>query len=136
MKIYFAGSIRAGREDAELYAKIITLLQNHAEVVTEHIGSASLSEQGEVEKKDSFIRRRDLEWLESSDLVVAEVTRPSLGVGYELCYAEARNIPVLCLFRPGEKLLSAIIRGNDYFEVFEYSTIEDLEQFIPSRLAP
>lgn len=134
MKIYFAGSIRAGRDDAELYAKIIKLLQESAEVVTEHIGSAALSAQGEVEKTDEFIRRRDLEWLESSDLVVAEVTHPSLGVGYELAYAEARNIPVLCLFRPGQRLLSAIVRGNSYFDIVDYESFEDLVDIIPDKL--
>ncbi|GFO16491.1 2'-deoxynucleoside 5'-phosphate n-hydrolase 1 [Plakobranchus ocellatus] len=52
----------------------------------------------------------------SSDLshsgVVAEVTQPSLGVGYELGRAVAWNIPILCLFRPSEgKSLSCMIRG-------------------------
>lgn len=33
-------------------------------------------------------------------MVVAEVTQPSLGVGYELGRAVALHKPVLCLFRP------------------------------------
>ena len=33
-------------------------------------------------------------------VVVAEVTQPSLGVGYELGRAKAMNKKILCLFRP------------------------------------
>lgn len=33
-------------------------------------------------------------------MVVAEVTQPSLGVGYELGWAVALGKPILCLFRP------------------------------------
>uniref|UniRef100_A0A4W2F8K6 2'-deoxynucleoside 5'-phosphate N-hydrolase 1 n=1 Tax=Bos indicus x Bos taurus TaxID=30522 RepID=A0A4W2F8K6_BOBOX len=42
----------------------------------------------------------DLAWLQQADVVVAEVTQPSLGVGYELGRAVALHKPVLCLFRP------------------------------------
>ena len=43
MKIYFAGSIRGGRGDAEIYAQIIEFLQGYGEVLTEHIGDTSLT---------------------------------------------------------------------------------------------
>ena len=47
-KIYFAGSIRGGRIDAELYARLIKYMQKTAVVLTEHIGSPHLNllEQG------------------------------------------------------------------------------------------
>ncbi len=35
-----------------------------------------------------------------SDIIVAEVTQPSLGVGYELGRAVAMKKPILCLYRP------------------------------------
>ena len=41
MKIYFAGSIRGGREDAKLYKKIIHHISCHGEVITEHVGNDS-----------------------------------------------------------------------------------------------
>ncbi|KAB0337781.1 hypothetical protein FD755_025470, partial [Muntiacus reevesi] len=49
---------------------------------------------------DRLIHDRDLAWLQQADAVVAEVTQPSLGVGYELGRAVALHKPVLCLFRP------------------------------------
>ncbi|KAJ0067282.1 hypothetical protein NL108_015797, partial [Boleophthalmus pectinirostris] len=52
------------------------------------------------ESGDKQIHDRDLDWLRQSHVVVAEVTQPSLGVGYELGRAKDLNKPVLCLFRP------------------------------------
>ena len=49
---------------------------------------------------DSEILERDMEWLSQSQVVVAEVTQPSLGVGFEIARAITLNKPVLCLFRP------------------------------------
>uniref|UniRef100_A0A3B5L494 2'-deoxynucleoside 5'-phosphate N-hydrolase 1 n=1 Tax=Xiphophorus couchianus TaxID=32473 RepID=A0A3B5L494_9TELE len=62
---------------------------------------------------DRAIHDRDLAWLQQSDVVVAEVTQPSLGVGYELGRAvDMKEKKVLCLFRPSSgRALSAMIRG-------------------------
>lgn len=46
LRIYFAGSIRGGREDAQLYHRIIGLLQRYGTVLTEHVGDPSLVESG------------------------------------------------------------------------------------------
>ena len=88
MKIYFAGSIRGGRDDRQLYADIIKLLRNHGEVLTEHVGNDALSSYGEQHFTNEYIYNRDVEWLMSADVVIAEVTTPSLGVGYEIAKAE------------------------------------------------
>uniref|UniRef100_A0A673T5T4 2'-deoxynucleoside 5'-phosphate N-hydrolase 1 n=1 Tax=Suricata suricatta TaxID=37032 RepID=A0A673T5T4_SURSU len=57
-------------------------------------------------------------------VVVAEVTQPSLGVGYELGRAVALNKRILCLFRPQSgRVLSAMIRGaadGSRFQVLDY----------------
>ena len=87
MKIYFAGSIRGGREDAALYQEIIQYLGNFGTVLTEHIGDESLTAGGEHALSDQEIFRRDMDWLISADLIVAEVTSPSLGVGFEIASA-------------------------------------------------
>jgi nucleoside 2-deoxyribosyltransferase len=128
MKIYFAGSITGGRGDKEIYLKIITLLQEYGQVLTEHVGDADLSHMGEMKEKE-FIFNRDMDWLRASDVVVAEVTTPSLGVGYEIGLAETLNKKVLCLYRElPEKSLSAMVRGNKLFKIKEYKTIEDLPE--------
>lgn len=74
---------------------------------------------------DSFIYKRDMCWLRKSAAVVAEVTQPSLGVGYELGQAEAMGIPVLCLYRPSPgKRLSAMLTGNPAMTIVEYGDAE------------
>ncbi|KAL4220717.1 2'-deoxynucleoside 5'-phosphate N-hydrolase 1 [Mactra antiquata] len=113
MKIYFCGSIRAGRQDAELYGRLIDLLKQYGSVLTEHVGFKEL-EKSEKTLTDKFIHDRDIDWLKECNVVVAEVTQPSLGVGYEIGRAVAMDKKILCLFRPSpDKRLSAMISGAD-----------------------
>jgi len=122
MKIYFAGSIRAGRDDAELYRRIIEHLRKYGQVLTEHVGDPNLSAEGQDGPSDKYIHDRDVAWLLSADAVVAEVTVPSLGVGYELATAVREGIPAAALFRTdGGKRLSAMIAGCGGVKVIEYS---------------
>ena len=126
--IYFAGSIRGGRNNQALYLKIIDHLRQYGTVLTEHIGDAQLTASGETGPSDSYIFERDMDWLRSSEIIVAEVTTPSLGVGYELGMAEALGKKVLCLYRKSEgKRLSAMIGGNDFYDIFEYEDLEELK---------
>ena len=127
MKIYFAGSIRGGRDDQKLYFSIISELQKYGTVLTEHIGNKELTGLGEVTRTDKEIFERDMEWVREADLIVAEVSTPSLGVGYELGQAEAMNKQVLCLYRETEgKRLSAMVSGNNYFNIKKYKNLEDV----------
>ena len=135
MKIYFAGSIRGGREDRRLYLQIINYLKKYNEVLTEHIGDESINDLGEKGNKDTYIYKRDMEWLKQCDLVIAEVTTPSLGVGYEIGRAIQFNKKVLCLYRYIEnKKLSAMLAGNRKIKVIYYKGFEDLKEKIQSFL--
>ena len=130
MKIYFAGSIRGGREDQALYAQIIDLLSEYGTVLTEHIGDHLLGHQGETYPSDQEIYERDMHWLQEADLVVAEVTTPSLGVGYEIGKAEDSK-PVLCLYRQEkDKRLSAMLLGNANLSIKTYRDLEEVKKVI------
>jgi nucleoside 2-deoxyribosyltransferase len=136
MKIYFAGSIRGGRDDQELYFSIIRELQKYGTVLTEHVGDKFLTGHGEVGLTDSQIFERDMAWVRESDVVVAEVTSPSLGVGYELGQAEAMGKKTICLYRTVEgRRLSAMIAGNSYFKLCAYATIDDVVAHLAKELA-
>tara|TARA_Y100000590_G_scaffold380092_1_gene448171 strand:+ start:462 stop:887 length:426 start_codon:yes stop_codon:yes gene_type:complete len=133
MKIYFAGSIRGGREDAKLYEKIINHISLHGEVLTEHVGNDALTQKGENNNPDAFIYERDMAWLSLADIVIAEVSTPSLGVGYELGVAEALKKPVLCLYRQEDKKqLSAMIKGNKFFLCKNYTDLPTAKSIINS----
>ena len=129
MKIYFAGSIRGGRDDAEIYAQIIEFLQGYGEVLTEHVGSHELMDKGESRLSDKEIHDRDIDWLLESDLMVAEVTNPSLGVGYEIGRAIEREKKVICLYRnTSSKNISAMINGNENIDMLRYNDFEEVTQ--------
>ena len=128
MKIYFAGSISGGRHDAALYLEIIELLKNYGVVLTEHVGDQGLESMGEDGRVDHYIHDRDMDWLLQSDVIVAEVTTPSLGVGYEIGRAIENGIETICLYRPQEnKRLSAMIAGSDGVKLIEYESVDDLK---------
>ena len=135
MKIYFAGSIRGGREDAALYLQIIEYLKTFGEVLTEHIGDPNLSDVGDDGPTDRYIHDRDLEWLQSSDVLVAEVTTVSMGVGYEIGRAVESGKRVLCLFRPDSgKNLSAMISGCPGLKLVNYNNLNDVQKMISEFL--
>ena len=122
-RIYFAGSIRGGREDADWYDALIVALAARASVLTEHVADPERADSG---RSDREIYERDVAWLGSADAVVAEVTVPSMGVGYELGLAEALGKPVLCLYRTdAEHRLSAMVGGNDRFNVATYRSVDE-----------
>ncbi|MEN4240330.1 nucleoside 2-deoxyribosyltransferase [Serratia marcescens] len=133
--IYFAGSIRAGRDDVPTYAKLINKLQKYGKVLTEHVGDYQLSVGGQSFLSDNCIHDRDLYWLRNSQVLVAEVTTPSLGVGYEIASAVNWRIPVITLYKRGEKSVSAMISGSDGCRHFEYENIEEAYRIIEKEMA-
>ena len=133
IKIYFAGSIRGGRIDADLYRRMIEYMRKTTTVLTEHIGSPDLNllEQG---KKDIEIYEEDIAWLRESDVVISECTCPSLGVGYELGYAERIGKPCHIFYDRNKAQLSAMLTGNAYFHIHPYEHEEEIYSIIDKIL--
>ncbi len=125
-KIYFAGSIRGGRVDADLYRRIIQFMQQTDTVLTEHVGSSNLILNEQGRERDAHIYDQDTAWLRQSDLLIAECTCPSLGVGYELAYAEHHGIPCHIFYDKTKAQLSAMLTGNPYFHIHPYESEEQI----------
>ena len=135
MRIYFAGSIRAGRQDVSVYNELIKYIKNYGEVLTEYIGDKSITENGEegIDNKltDEQIHDRDLEWILKADVLMAEVSTPSLGVGYEIRFAIENGKKVLCLYNLDEgKKLSAMISGSKKIKKGKYNSITEAKKII------
>ena len=130
MKIYFAGSISGGRNDQEIYSEIIEFLKEKGHnVLTEHISDKNLSSYGETNLTREDIYLRDVEWIKESDILIAEVTQVSLGVGYEIGFAESIDKKIICLYREKEgKTLSAMIGGNKKIKIIRYTQIDKLKE--------
>ena len=118
--VYLAGSIRGGREDAAVYKRMIDYINKTDIVLTEHIGLGNLSVMTRTKEDDVHIYERDTEWIRVSDVLIAECTSPSHGVGYELAYAEARNIPVHIFYDKSRANVSAMLNGNTRFKLYPY----------------
>lgn len=136
-RIYFAASIRAGRGNLDMFVKIIKVLRNFGEVLTEHVGDPGLT-ASETGVSDTDIHGQDLAWLVQSDVVVAEVSTPSLGVGYEIGRAIENGKQIIVLHRSGASHLSAMIAGAPGVHVISYSDDEDaltqLRKVVPEHL--
>ncbi len=137
MKIYFAGSIRGGREYVAVFQQIISYLRKYGTILTEHVADMSISSYGEIKPTDDVKRRdgeiyeRDISWIHESDIVVAEISTPSLGVGYEIGYAEAKGKPIVaCYHSSAEKRASAMIAGNRAITYISYDTVEQLFELL------
>ena len=127
-KIYFAAAIRGGRSDVDLYKELIDHMQEKHRVLTEHIGRKDYLETNK--QTDVEIYTQDTNWILESDVLIAECTVTSLGVGYELGFAEAHHKPIHVLYRPEVTHLSAMITGNSYNHVYPYSTKEEAFEII------
>ena len=133
-KIYFAGSIRGGRVDAALYRRMIAYMREADTVLTEHVGDLSLSPLEDGDDHDREIYAQDTAWIRECDLLIGECTCPSLGVGYELAYAERFGKPCHIFYDSGKGRLSAMLAGNDAFHVHPYQSEEALFQALAEIL--
>lgn len=121
--IYFSGSISSGRGDVALYRRIVAVLEGAGHrVLAGSVTAEGIGEDGDPMAAEEVFER-DLGWISEAGLVVAEVSLPSTGVGYEIAAARYRfGIPVICLWRPAyTKRCSAMVGGDAGVEMIEYS---------------
>ena len=111
VKIYFAGAISAGRDRQPLYRAMVDYLHDlGADVLSAHVAAADVL-AGESTMADEQIFRRNMEFINTSHGLVAEVTTPSLGVGFEIAEALRRRKPTICLCQRGT-FLTRMLTGN------------------------
>ena len=137
LTIYFGGAISGGRADVAHYREIIAALEADGHrvlagaVAAEHVGDSGES----LESRAIF--DRDIAWLSEADVLVAEVSMPSTGVGYEIAAARYRfDIPVICLYRPAyTKCCTAMVGGDRGVELIEYSDAAEMLSRLRAALA-
>ena len=136
MNIYFACSITGGRQDELVYQKLVAALQE----VGHHVPTALLASpevmplEGVVSAQDVY--GRDVAWITGCDLLLAEISTPSHGVGYEIGYALGLGKRVLCLHRQGRKISKMILGNPDpRLTVRAYTTPEEAVHLLNAYLA-
>ena len=126
MDLYFSCSLTGGRQDQPVYAAMVA----HLQVLGHRVLTAHLAAVGVMTADDEVsplaIFERDTAWLRACDAVIAEVSTPSHGVGFEIAYALGRGKPVLCLARADvrvSKMLTGIRQAG-----FDFSTYRNPDE--------
>ncbi len=132
-KVFFSCSMRGGYRrvaQAEL-RKIPDIIEALGmEVISRHQTDENFVKT-ESGLTDQAIHDRDYRWLQKADLVIAEITNPSLGVGAEIADAVNLGISVLAVYkREYEGEISAYIRGKPGVVCRAYSDYEELREII------
>ena len=113
MNIYFACSITGGREFESVYQELVAaLLADGHEIPTSHLAQSEVMDQERVIAPRE-VYERDANWIKDCDVLVAEVSVPSHGVGYEIGFALNLGKPVFCLHHRDKKV-SKMITGNPH----------------------
>jgi len=123
MKAYFTAALRGKKELGENYSKIVELLKLKGfTVVADHIMEEGIeqkiSQQTPEEKHKVY--KHLLDKIKSADLLVAEISTPSISVGHEISYALEMSKPVVVLHTKG--LTSSLLEGldDDKLQLVEY----------------
>ena len=108
-------------------------LEEFGNVWTKHVGELKSKSEKSVN-----VYARDITWLDNSDVLVAEITVPSIGVGMEIEHAirMERKIPILCLFDMNSmKPLTRMVIDCPYVTTFGYPDIESAKTVISKNKA-
>ena len=119
MNIYFSGSIYGGRQKLESYKKLVKELAKFGNVLDEEVADDNVLIR---EVFESLVDR-----LSQADLVFAEVTVPSLGVGYEIGYADSHNKRIICVYDKNvTPKITTMLRGNNRLKIIPYTDINEI----------
>ncbi len=135
MNIYFSCSITGGRNDQAVYKAIVDhLLAMGHTVPTAQLASPNVPTlESAVQPRQVY--ERDVSWVQACDAMIAEVSTPSHGVGYEIALALTLGKPVLCCHAI-DRRVSKMITGNSHpkIKVIAYKDgiklLEEIDRFI------
>ena len=125
LNIYFCGSISGWRDDREEYAQLIEYIENiWHNVLTKHVWYKNPYSRW-LSSKEIF--EKDYDWLRESNVVIAEISTLSHGVGVEIWLAITNEKPILTL-RKEWKWISPMIEWapNSHHKI--YKNIEEVKK--------
>jgi nucleoside 2-deoxyribosyltransferase len=136
MNVYFSCSITGGRQDQAVYAAIVDHLLAAGHIVpTAALAHPSVMSEEQVIHPVT-VYERDVAWVQGCDALIAEVSTPSHGVGYEIALALMLGKPVLCCYQHG-KLVSKMLTGNTLpnIQVSAYTHVEEVLTLVTNFLS-
>ncbi len=132
-RIFLSGAIRGGRRLVETYRFMAdVMIGAGVEILSEHVARDTVfAEERNMTEKEIFLR--DMGGIVQCDCLVAEVSMPSVGVGYEICHAVDLKKPVLCVYERGAKV-SAMVLGNKGVVAQDYGDLDELQRLVVELL--
>lgn len=130
MIIYCAGPIRGDVTHQETYKKIIAFVESLGNTVLTELGGKFNST---IPLTDKQTYKRDIKWIDGSKIMIAEISGPSLGVGFEIAYAIfQRKLPVLAILNSEVQNTSAMILGCDspLLTIQQFHNEEEMKKII------
>ena len=126
MNIYISGSIYGGTQKIETYQKLIPALEKYGEVLDKQIADPNTI-ANEAFQTDEEIYLDLEQKLISADLIFAEVSIPSLGVGFELGFADKLGKKIIAIYdETYTPKVSTMIRGNKRIQLIPYKDISEI----------
>lgn len=126
MKIYFSGSIYGGRQKLQTYKELIKELKKYGEVLNEEVGDDNVIIDEERVPDNEIFENLEKE-LKQADLIFAELTVPSLGVGYEIGYVDSHNKKIIGIYdKTVVPKITTMLRGNKRLKIIPYTNIDEI----------
>jgi len=135
LHLYFACSIVGGRQDAALFRFIVQQLLEWGHTIPTSVFALDVTKADEIRATANEVYRRDVDWIEACDVLIAEVSTPSHGVGYEIGFALNLDKPVLCLYKQSV-MISKMISGNPHpkLQIMSYYDQIQLKEILSTYL--
>jgi nucleoside 2-deoxyribosyltransferase len=141
MRIYLACTVRGDRGAVEGLRALVAALESSGHtILTKHLldDNVDTAESALTERQ---VYERDIEWLEACDVLIADASGSSFGVGFEVGYVLGRtdrtDQRVVLLYRADRRdKVSRLIVGNAHprCEVIAYDSPSQLSRAVPARL--
>ena len=126
MNIYFSGSIYGGRQKLDTYKKLIKELAKFGTILDEEVADDNVLVK-EANLSDNDVFESLVNRIKRADLIFAEITVPSLGVGYELGYADSQDKRIICVYDKNiTPKVTTMLRGNKKLKIIPYTDIYEI----------
>lgn len=138
MQYYFTSSTKHLSKDSHDYKKILEWFNflGHKAMNYVHFSSDSpqrIRYEKQLKKNEISVYKLQTSLIDQSDILIAEVSRESITVGYQIDYAIRKKIPVLVLVKKNSKNVLPVMLTNSHYgllTVEKYSSSEDLRRIL------
>ena len=122
LSVHFMASLQGNRAD---YVRICEIIKSFGYgLVTEHVLKRTWADlAAETPEESREMTKRLQGWLQKANIVVYEVSVPSVSIGYEIAIAFTNYIPVILLYREATGQIPHGLKGvdNDLLQLLPYN---------------